>query len=102
MQVSADSDTTVALLCSWDLLVALLGPAAAEAASLALQHLRIVERTGELMGLGAAIVPMPQRPGHARIELVSEGFLIVRTTNGCEWGPEIDALHIVSIERNAA
>ena len=102
MQVSADGDTTAAVLCTWDLLVALLGPAAAEAASLVLQHLRVVDRAGELMDLGVAIVPLPQRPGHARIEFITGGSLVVRTTNGCAWGPDVDALHIVSIGRDAA
>jgi len=102
MQVSADSDTTAAVLCTWERLVALLGPTAAEAASLVLQHLRIVDRAGDLMHLGVAVEPLPQPGGHARIEFIAGGSLVVRTTNGCAWGPDVESLHIVSIERNAA
>jgi hypothetical protein len=102
MQVSADSDTTAAVLCTWGLLVALLGARAAEAASLVLQHLRVVDRAGELMDLGVAVEPLRQPPDHARIEFITGSSLVVRTRNGCTWGPDVESLHIVSIGRNAA
>ncbi len=99
--MSADGDTTAAMLCTWELLFSVLGPTAAGAASLVLQHLRVVDRAGELHDLGVIIAPLPRLADHARIQVDTGVAILVRTANGTPWGPDVDALNILSLEKDA-
>lgn len=89
----------LALLCSWEALVRLLGLAAAEQVSLCLQHLRVAESLADLAMFGFVITPEPDRPDHGRVSLDHGGVLIVRTHNGKKCGPKTSELCVVALER---